>query len=196
MRLLYTDVLAAARMGSSEQTLASLGRIYQHYLASGQKSYAILTSWRSDLAEPVNLENVERLKQMIRSAQLGFSKLLGKWKNDKDEIVSEPSFFIPGISLELAKKIQEKFNQDAIVYAGPETEGKVFLYSRDGSTMDLGKFHPTRIGDIFSEIKGKSFTFAGVAMGFMDALSGKTLIDDAKLKKTQAKLKELDNFFR
>lgn len=196
MRLLFTDVLASSYIGASEETLASLGRIYQHYLASGDKSFCIMTSWKGSYSKEVNLKNLEKFKQLLRSNQLGFMEMKGKWKNDRDEIESEPSFFIPRISLSLAKKLQEEFDQDAIVYAGPETEGKVFLYLSDGSGQDLGKFHPKKIGDVFSEIRGKPFTFAGVALGFLDAVLASKAIDDNQINRTREKLKKVEQSFQ
>jgi hypothetical protein len=63
----------------------------------------------------------------------------------------------------LAKKIQERFQQDAVVYSGPETNGKTVLIFNDGTQSDLGSFKPSVVSRAYSEIKGRPFVFEYIA---------------------------------
>lgn len=167
---------------------ASLQRIYAHFLAMKNKqpnaSFAMLTSWRQSLSTVENEERLEHLKGLIRGMGLGFILLDGYWKECSDPDVSyddcppdklklgkEKSLFIPGIKLEQAKKLMEVFEQDAIVYAGPEVSNEVSLVFRvDGSVVSLGEFTPNSLGVAWSELKGKAFHFEWVAQSATEKL--------------------------
>jgi hypothetical protein len=141
---------------------ASLGRVYSHLQAAGDKSFAILTSWRQGVTDKVNRANLGELEASVRSAGLGFFKLLGHWKEEgQEKATSEPSLFVPGASKALATKLGTKYNQDAVIYAGPDTNGKVTLVFRDGGEQNLGKFNPGKIAQAYSSLRGRTFTFEG-----------------------------------
>lgn len=195
MRILFTDVLVASQIGSSEETLASLGRLYQHIMSSGDRSFALFSPWQSNILVSSNKKNLEKFKSLLRSKALDFLPLDGKWENDLGEVLSEPSFFIPRISKSFALEIMDNFNQDAIIYSGPETNGNVFLLHSDGTSEDIGKFHPLKIGEIYSEIKGKPFTFAGVALGSLDEILSSKRIDQYQIARTQEKLNKVRALF-
>lgn len=157
---------------------ASLTRILGHWLRAKNEtsSFAILTSWRGNLTKPENEMRLVDLKQKIRSAGLGFIPLTGHWKECQDDNVAyddcpedrlkdstEPSLFIPEISKEQAMAFLKTYNQDAIVYAGPETGGKVALLFNDGSDMEIGEFSPGSVTQAYSTWKDRDFHFECVA---------------------------------
>jgi hypothetical protein len=180
MNLSVQDEINAEALGPEYVTAASLGRIWQHWNNRHDQSFAIVTPYRqfpSDLPptqKPAWEKEQERktieFKAILRSHDLGYIPMTGAWKGESG-LDTEPSYFIPNISLETVKSLQKEFKQQAVLYCGQETGGSVHLLWEDGRVEDIGTFHPQRIGDVFSRIKGKPFTFASVSEGFMDALS-------------------------
>lgn len=166
------EIIKAKELGFPTLNEASLGRVYQH-VKEGQ-SFAILTSWRQNLPTAENKTNFKSLQNSIRSAGLGFFKLLGHWKEEgQDEATAEPSLFVPGISKELAHKLGNKFDQDAVVYSGPETEGNISLIFKSGSLQKIGKFSPSKVSQAYSSVKGKTFVFEGfeyIAQSYTETL--------------------------
>ena len=53
----------------------------------------------------------------------------------------------------------DKYNQDSIIYSGPDTNGDIHIFYNDGKTEDLGEFHPMKISNYYSQLKGKPFHF-------------------------------------
>jgi len=171
----FESVLSARASGNMrELNEASLGRVYQHVSKAGEKSWGILTAWRYGVPKSKNLSNMKKLGSQIRSAGLGFFKLTGHWKEcqdtnveykdcPKDEMVDsvEPSLFVPGISKDDFLKMLKKYNQDAGVYTGPDTDGDAILLFKAGKEMKIGKFHPGKISQAYSKLKGRSFIFEG-----------------------------------
>ncbi len=152
---------------------ASLGRIMQHAEQGPKVGFAMLTSWRQNLDKKQNAARFVALKNQVRGLGLGFNVLAGHWREcqepgvsyddcPEDQLVDavEPSLFITGISLANAHSLGNEYNQDAVIYAGPETNGQVNLIFKDGSTMALGKFSPANIAQAYSELKGgRTFRF-------------------------------------
>lgn len=158
-------------------TEASLGRVYQHVQrAEGGTSFAVLTAYRDGVSPKDNQANQKKLENALRKRNLGFFKLTGFWKECQDPTmnygdcpesmkvpVREPSLFVPKMDLNDAVALGKQFNQDSVIYAGEETDGKVAIYGKNGRRQAiLGTFHPNTIGDAYSMVKGKSFTFEGV----------------------------------
>lgn len=169
----YLDLVAAREIGPDAVHEASLARIWQHVQKAGTKSFGILTSYRSaapgspksvrDAQDAKNKTTFSALKVALDDADLGYIPLKGSWKEQHDEgevWVSEMSLFVPEIPLDLILSLGKKYDQDAVIYAGPETDGQVTAFSRDGSKSNLGKFHPKTISDFYSELKGgRKFVF-------------------------------------
>lgn len=139
-------------------TAASLGRLWQHTKDLSTSQFAMLTSWSSARAREENIKALDQLKADFRSRGLGYVTLIGHWKDEQ-----EPSFFVPGIDLKSAHELGNKYQQQAIVYGGPDANGKVVLVNSDGSQEQLAdKFTPQAVGDSFSELarkRGRKFTF-------------------------------------
>ena len=175
--------IAKAKQSNNKMKLfeTSLSRIWQHVQGADQKSFSIITSWRQAYSRKRNIEDFAALKKNIRSLGHGFIVVLGHWQEcqdpnvaysncPKDKLVdaTEPSLFIPGIKMKDAETLAKSNQQDAIVYGGPETKGRVVLLFNDGSTQDIGDFKPQSIGQAFTELKksketaSRYFKFEGV----------------------------------
>ena len=168
------ELLTAKKFGNkSGISEASLGRVMQHAVRAKKVGFAILTSWRQSLSRKENLARFEKLKASLRDQSLGFNVLNGHWQECQDPTVPyddcpeeelvdaiEPSVFVTGIDLTMAQQLGNQYDQDAVVYAGPDTDGQTTLVFRDGDQMNLGEFSPMSIGQAYSELKdGRSFRF-------------------------------------
>lgn len=153
---------------------ASLGRVYQH--VTGQKgitSWGMITAYRSTNSKKDNIKVNKQLQSDIRSENLGYFEVEGHWRECQDPNVAyedcpdsklkdsiEVSLFVPGISKDTISKLCKKYNQDAVVYSGKDTEGKVVLIFRNGSTQVIGsKFEPNKVAQAYSVVKNRSFLF-------------------------------------
>ena len=170
------DIAIAIKGGNKvEINEASLGRVYQHITRDASKSFAILTAFRGGNSKQQNLQRNKKLQSDVRSLGLGFFKVKGYWVECQDPDleyaqcpddmkipVVEESLFVPNISREQAVKLGKKYEQDAVIYSGEETDNNVELVSKTGtSIMKLGKFSPSKIAQAYTRIKGSSFTFEG-----------------------------------
>jgi hypothetical protein len=134
---------------------------------------------------------MDNLKNTIRSQDMGFFKLRGTWvectdvdqngnpvpyekcPEDKLKQTSEPSYFVTGCKKKDILKWVKRFQQDAGLYCGPESNGHVIIIKNDGSEVDLGtNFHANKISQAFSNIKGRSFFFEDIhyPTSFMEGL--------------------------
>lgn len=152
----------------------SISRMYRHYLEGGHTSWAVMTAWQKNKSRGENKRNNASLEQDFSGH--GYVKLLGHgMENDEvtgQEIaVTEPSYGVFDVPLDRIKNLQQKYEQDSVIYAGPETEGHVFLIYKSGSTQDLGEFHPSEIGKYFSSWRGRPFTYEMKIVDVKDALA-------------------------
>lgn len=189
----FIDVLEAKYNGTKQQlNEASLSRVYQHVQkAGGDGSFAIIGAYRVEASNEDNVKAAQELEVRVRGMGFGFFKLTGHWRECKDRSVPysqcppdqlvdavEPSLFIPKISQEQAEQLLGEFQQNGIIYAGPETKGKVHLIMNDGSHHDLGEFHPDKVAQGYSQLRtgkhaGRSFKFEGFeyrAQSFMEGM--------------------------
>lgn len=170
------DIALAIKSGDKTKiNEASLGRVYQHITKNASESFAILTAFRGGYSKKENLQRNKKLQGDVRSLGKGFFKVKGYWvecqdpdleyskcPDDMKVPVVEDSLFVPNITKEHAVKLGKKYDQDAVIYSGEETNGQVELISKSGSSiMKLGKFSPSKIAQAYTRIKGSSFTFEG-----------------------------------
>jgi len=195
MNYTLEDIVKAIKNGDKDKiSEASLGRVYQHMTKQGSESFAIITAFRGGYTNKQNLSRNKQLESSVRSLGLGFFKQKGYWNEcedpnieykdcpaDKIKPVIELSLFIPNIQFNDAVKLGKKFDQDAIVYQGPDTDDKVELISKSGSSiMKLGKFAPNKVSQAYSKVKGRSYVFEGfeyVPSGQMSNLVFKSLLE-------------------
>lgn len=177
----YTDVLESQT--HLALTEASLGRAYQHFLtvrAGDRKvqSFSILTYWSTRLrsVQPKvpggswdhsrNLELRRPFEQELARVSRGFFKMRGYGQEEDPDapgsftVSEEPSYWANGIALADAVSLSRKYGQDAFTYAGPETGGDVVMFNQRGKEIQRWtKFDPRQIGQFYSKIKGRPFTF-------------------------------------
>lgn len=194
----YLDVARAKVLGGSAVTEASLGRIFQHVQDAGVASWGVVTSWRYG-ADPgkaaENSRNLKELRSYLSSLGLGYFLLHGHYEECSDgshapgqcpkgheRPVAEPSFFVPGLTHDQALSLARKYNQDSVLYAGPETRGDVVFLAKDGTTTNAGKYHPGRIGAFMSKVKGRPFVFEWAPQTFVDHLLERAI---ARLTRTK-----------
>lgn len=160
-------------------TEASMSRIYNHIKGNSVESYAIMSPDRE--VRPANSRFSGKSRKAIqqtfqnelRSRKLGYIPMTGHFAEcpetdeDGDTIppekcpvalkwVQEMAFFIPKISLQEAKALANRYDQDSIVYSGPEMPDRetAYLVPRKGGTMALGPFRPNNPGIMMSVLKG------------------------------------------
>jgi hypothetical protein len=160
---------------------ASLSRIWQHVQKAKDKSFSILTSWRQDKTSKENRAEFNNLKALVRGLGLGFIVVQGHWKECQDPDVPydscpinqlvdavEPSLFVVGLKKDQAAELGSRYDQDAVVFAGPGTDGNISLLFKDGKTQDIGEFKPQAIGQAFTALRKsresapRHFKFEGV----------------------------------
>lgn len=161
---------------------ASLGRFVQHM--ENNEPFAIISACRAwnDDVQAKNNAATKKLQSDILSAGFGFHKCVGGYvETDPDgkqhEVVDEKSHIVYATKdreKELrifAFKMGVKYQQNSILFCG--SDGKAYWrYTNDfwayghkykkGDTDNLGEFVPRRIGDYFSKIGKKQFTFKSI----------------------------------
>ncbi len=103
---------------------------------------------------------------------MSFVQLEGHWKECLEQDVPydecseeslvdsrEPSLFVTGISRKDAEHLMELFDQDAIIFSGPETQGEIVLVFSDGKEEYLGEPSPGELQQAYSKYKNQAFTF-------------------------------------
>lgn len=179
------NVISFAKSTRDWQTVneSSLNRAYQH---AKNGHFGIITNYRAGRTPAENRAGFSELKARLRQIGLGPIVLLGHWRECQDPTIPydecppeqlkdviEPSLFVPNIDFGTITKLASDYDQDAAVYAGPETGGEVMLMSRDGSMHPIGSFHPNKISRAYSELpgkKGKTFVFEYIVQSHIEAL--------------------------
>lgn len=81
---------------------------------------AIISTYRTELAEKENRQLLQELKQKVRQLGYGFTELLSRWseENDSGEVVSsdERALMIYGIPLNDAMRLGSDYQQSSIIY--------------------------------------------------------------------------------
>jgi hypothetical protein len=152
-------------VANEEINASSLGRVWQHVQKEKVSSWGIVTCYRDNKSQKENAKNFSVLKGTVRGFGLGFFVLEGHGQEENKEgkvtKVVEPSLFVPGISFVQIEKVAREWDQFGFVYSGPETKDKIVLFSGHGSES-IGSFHPMRIAQFFSKVKGHPFVFSSV----------------------------------
>jgi hypothetical protein len=174
--VLYREIVRARLSGDIDAlTEASLGRVFQHVKKSGKNaSLVLITAFRSGRTKKENLAANKRLEQEVRSLGYGLFKIIGHWRECKDNTVpykkcpedklvdvKEMTFGVPGMDRETAKKLTKKYDQDGSVYVGPDTKGKAIVIERDGGSFSIGAFTPQKVVQGWSQVRGGHWTFEG-----------------------------------
>jgi len=150
---------------------SSLGRLLQHISGNSKiKSWGIISASRTTNTPKENKAQTKRLEGDLRSLNLGMIKLEGHWREcqledvpykecppDKLVDATEVTFFVLNISNKKLAELTAKYNQDATIFGS--APGEASLLFKNGSTSSLGKMSAGKIGQGFSKIKGRPFTF-------------------------------------
>ena len=165
------------KAGIYELDEASMGRIYQHVVASPKtKSWAVITASRGENTPAENARKNKELENDLRKMGLGFVHADGMWRECKNRSIEykdcpeelrvpspEKVLFIPNIPKDKAVALGKKYEQDSVLFADEETKAKGeanFIDSKSGEEFNLGKFTPGKIAQGYTKMKGgKVFTF-------------------------------------
>lgn len=178
------DVLKAKHSGDLDgMNEASLGRVYQHAMRAGSKSFGIVSAFRSEKLRPENLKAHQALKSWVRAHGLGFFELVGHWRECRDRTIAyadcpeqdlvdatELTLFIPGITIDQTEFLRREYDQDATLYSGPDSNGRVLELQRGGQRKDIGSFSPQSVAQAYSVVKGRPFRFESKPMGWAENL--------------------------
>jgi hypothetical protein len=116
-------------------------------------------------AKEVNRANFKNLITAIRSNHLGAIRLTGSWLDDDSDPLASPierSIFIPsktddgsetGLTKDLAISLGKRFNQDSIIYAGPETDFNVELWGINKENLEVGSSSTFERQRVFTKTK-------------------------------------------
>ena len=154
---------------------AGLSRISQHVK---NKPIGMITAFRGGNTLQKNRALNKNLAADIRSNGFGFVKLIGRYIEDYDEKdktkgtpVDEASFFVIGNEGQsgqlkgVLKKLGKKYKQDSVFFKSDENDIGVLIGTNTdgwpgmGVVKKVGKFRPQRVGEFYSKMRGKTFTF-------------------------------------
>lgn len=148
----------------------SLSRLYQH----AKKGFFLLSAFRDRNEFDENVTQHRKLEQDLRKKDLGFIHLFGKWIGEYGAPAEEWSIFVPYREeyepeefIQIAYKLGNKYNQEAIIYKAPEAKNVMLKNLDSNEEINLGSFRPDRIAQEYSTIKygkhaGRSFVFEGI----------------------------------
>lgn len=171
----FRDLVEAKLHHPERVTEASLSHFYRAWIDSGEKSFAILTSWRSVDSPEKNKRNYNELRNLLRSWGYGYIRTKGNWKDIETGVSgSEPSLFVPGLTRDRAMEVMRRYGQQAVIYGGAETGGQAVVLTSDGKASVAGPWHPKK-GDNWTTWKKRDFTFEALASNWSESLLEKFL---------------------
>lgn len=184
---------------------SSLSRVWQHF-KDKNTTVVILTGFRGDLEKSKNTQRNKAIAADLKNAGYGYFYVDGYWienKGTKEERkVSEDSIFAITTNLnksndlvQLAHKLGNKYNQDAIFAKTPK---EVKLIFKDGSSEKLtGGLKPGKLGDFYTKLrnnkKSNTFVFEKERDGKGFFTSFKEYIQEKHLKEKFKKVINLEN---
>jgi len=156
---------------NTQITEASLSRVWKHF-NDKDTTVVILTGFRGDLEKTKNVQRNKKIAGVLKNAGFGYFYVDGFWienQGTEDEIkVSEDSIFAISTDankskelVDLAHKLGNDYNQDAIFAKTPESTKLIF---QNGSEEVLkGGLKPGKLGDFYTQLrtnkKANTFVF-------------------------------------
>lgn len=161
-------------------TEASLVRLYGHTV---NRNVGAISAFRGRYTLSENRTRNAKLASDIRSAGFGYYKMEGHYiegyKTDKQKDVHEEAFFIIGDEGNdngklkgFLRKAGARYNQDSVLYKAFNNKNAILIGTQSadedgnpvtfpglGKEVSVGEFKPMRMGEFYSKMKGKSFTF-------------------------------------
>ena len=159
-----------------EAASKSLSRALQH---TQESNVGIITAYRGEFDKKTNESRNQKLAQEIRSNGFGYINVTGFYvenlgKEDETK-VQEKSFFVTsnkndgGKLKSFLKSMGKKYNQDSVFYKSADDLDGTLIGTASGrwpgigTEVNVGKFHPQRIGMFYTKMKGnRTFTFESV----------------------------------
>lgn len=157
---------------------ASLGRLWQHFTRG--EPMVIISADRSERTKSENKSCFEKLKQNIRLAKFGYVKVKGGYtetdaEGNKHDVDDENSCVIFGTPetekrlFVLGLRLGKAYNQECFLWVGNDNIA-YWVYTinddvrniRIGEKVRLGEFHTKKIGQYFSKIGKKQFSFTQI----------------------------------
>jgi hypothetical protein len=152
---------------------SSLGRIYQH---TRNRNIGMISASRGDLPAMENGKRHAALAKDIRKLGYGFIRTEGRYTENfgKPDArhVDEKAFLVIGKKgsdhgglLGHLKNLGTKYGQDSVLHkAHDSTTAALHVtnengYLGKGKSVDIGSWHPNRIGEFYSLMKNKTFRF-------------------------------------
>lgn len=157
----------------------SLSRLWKH---TTERNIGMLTAYRGRYPVSENKTRNAKLQADIRSAGFGFFRVEGHYiegyGSEVSKDVKEQSFLVIGEKGNdngklkgFLKKWGAKYNQDSVFYKSFDNKGMLIgtqSKDEDGNAVDfpgmgkehmVGDFHPMKMGQFYSKMKGKPFVF-------------------------------------
>lgn len=110
------------------------------------QEFTIVSVYRSENKESVNLNNHEDVLEGLRLVNVGFKELIGKYEGE-----TEKSILIVGKKAsKLAKMIARKYNQESYLYCDQDRNAEL-IFTESGLKENIGKFKqisPAKVADL------------------------------------------------
>jgi len=125
------EVVSSKRSPSMFRVYATkMSRVVHHLdkAAMGEGTVGIFTSFQaprkgSTIDHTKNEKNYRELGNILKNLLSGPIPMDGVWQGE-----AEKSYMVPDIPLEMLKALNNRYNQAAFIYAGPETSGSFQLW--------------------------------------------------------------------
>ena len=147
-----------------------LSRVFMS-ASDSNKCMAIFTASRSENSEAQNGKDNAEIRAELKRLKVGYRIAKGHWPElidgekvnhiDDSTIVIMPSDeeeFLEKFSINICRK----YNQDGVFFK--KSNGEVGIFDKNGNFEKIGnEFHPDKVSDYMTEIKGKSFVFEDIS---------------------------------
>jgi Protein of unknown function (DUF3293) len=103
----------------------SLTKLYKRYKTNSGAFITAFNPFSKGIGEEANIARQAELEKELSLRDLAFFKGIGK--HPSGEWIAEPSYFVLGLSLEAAKALGKKYDQNAIVWCGSDAIPELVL---------------------------------------------------------------------
>jgi len=171
-------------------TEVKLSRVYQYF--TDDMPVGIITAFRGEHTLEENTRRNKQLASTLRSAGFGYTWVDGAWVENEgtpeESHVSEVSILVSGENgtdkklFSTLKQSAQKYNQDAFVFKGTGSDGKIGIYDKSGKLeMSFDRARLDSIGEIYTKLRSgshsdRAFVFEGERdpVGYAGRLAGKS----------------------
>ena len=110
------------RVGVANESLAKL---YKQYKTNSGVYVTAVNPFSTEVGEVVNAARQAELATELKRRNLTFFDGIGK--HPSGEWAAEPSYFVLGLLIEAAKTLGRKYDQNAVVWCGPDAIPQLIL---------------------------------------------------------------------